>query len=161
MVPRICPRAVTGPETVGVSAVAAPGVWKLLANPKSRSLAPPRLGHKDVRGFDVAMDNAFFCAPLRAPSAISRARSSSAASGKRPPCNPVFSVWPSRNSMAMKAWPVLFANVVNGANVRMVQRRRGLGLLLEAGQGLWIAGHIVGQKLQSHETMQSRVSSAL
>ena len=68
-----------------------------------------------------------------------------------------FSVTPSRYSMAMKALPALLADVVNRADVRMVQRRSRLRLALKAGQRLRIARNIVGQELQSHEAVQSRV----
>ena len=53
--------------------------------------------------------------------------------------------------------PVLFANIVDSADVGMVQGRRRLGLALEAGQSLRIAGYLVGQKLEGDEAMQPRV----
>ena len=52
---------------------------------------------------------------------------------------------------------VLLANVVNGADVGMIQGGSGLGLALEAGQGLRVAGDFLGQKLEGHKTMKPRV----
>jgi hypothetical protein len=43
-------------------------------------------------------------------------------------------------SMAMKAFSIGFANVVNGANVWMVKRLSGFGLEPEAFQGLEVMG---------------------
>jgi hypothetical protein len=52
--------------------------------------------------------------------------------------------------------PVL-TNIVDCANIRVVQCRGGLGLPLEAGQGLRIAGDIVGQEFQGNETVKPSV----
>ena len=52
---------------------------------------------------------------------------------------------------------ILFANIVDGANVRMVQRRGCLRFALEAPQGLRVAGDFVGKKFQSDETLQTSV----
>jgi hypothetical protein len=54
-----------------------------------------------------------------------------------------FTVCPSSISIAI----VLLANVVNGADVRMIQSRSGLGLTTETFQGLAILSQIVGKKL--------------
>src|SRR5271157_3495548 len=56
-----------------------------------------------------------------------------------------------------KGLPVLLANVINRADVRMVQRRRGLGFALKARQRLRIAGHFLGQELERDKAMQPRV----
>ena len=52
---------------------------------------------------------------------------------------------------------ILFADVVDGADVRMVQGGCGLGFALEAGQRLRVAGHFLGQKLEGHKAVQTRV----
>ena len=59
--------------------------------------------------------------------------------------------------MAMKACAILLANVVNGANVRMVQSRSRLGLALKAAEGLRIFGDVVGQELEGDKTVQPNV----
>src|SRR6266581_8509530 len=52
---------------------------------------------------------------------------------------------------------VLLADVVNRADVRMIQRRSGLRFALKAGEGLRVPGNIVGQELERDEAVQARV----
>src|SRR6266496_2835421 len=52
---------------------------------------------------------------------------------------------------------VLLADVVNRADVRMIQRRSGLRFALKAGEGLRLPGNIVGQELERDEAVQARV----
>ena len=59
--------------------------------------------------------------------------------------------------MAMKAASVLFTDVVDGADVGMVQRRRRLGFAPEASQGDRVAGDFIRQKLERHKAVQARV----
>src|SRR4051794_40590714 len=54
---------------------------------------------------------------------------------------------------------VLFSDVVDGADIGMIQRRRCLRFALKAGQDLRVAGDIVRQKLQRHKAMQAHVFS--
>jgi hypothetical protein len=53
--------------------------------------------------------------------------------------------------------PVLFTDVVDCADVGMVQRRRGLRLSLEPGERLWVSRHFLRQELQRHEAVQAGV----
>ena len=48
---------------------------------------------------------------------------------------------------------VLFTDVVDRADIGMIEGRSGLGLPLKAGQRLVIFGNIVGQKLQGDESI--------
>ena len=59
--------------------------------------------------------------------------------------------------MTMKARPSSFADVVNGADVGMVQRRGSAGFSAEALQRLRIAGNVVGQELQGDKAAQAGV----
>ncbi len=52
-----------------------------------------------------------------------------------------------------ESFAILCANVVDSANVGMVQRRSRLGLALETRQRLRFAGHLVGQEFQGNETV--------
>ena len=54
---------------------------------------------------------------------------------------------------------VVLANLVDGADVGMVQRRCGAGFAAEAFEGLGIVGSIVGQKLESDKAAQLGVFS--
>jgi hypothetical protein len=53
--------------------------------------------------------------------------------------------------------PVGLVDFVNGANVRVVQRRCGLGLPLEPAEGLRIVGEFVGKELQGNMATESQV----
>ncbi len=54
---------------------------------------------------------------------------------------------------------ILLADVINCADVGMVQGGGGLGLALEAAQSLRIAGNLIGQELEGDEAMQASVFS--
>ncbi len=56
-----------------------------------------------------------------------------------------------------ESFAVLLANVVDGADVGMIEGRRGLGLALETSQRLRFAGHLVGQEFQRNEAVQAGV----
>ncbi len=51
----------------------------------------------------------------------------------------------------------MLADVVDGADVRVVERGRRLGLALEAAQGLGILGDVVRQELQGDKTVEARI----
>ena len=52
---------------------------------------------------------------------------------------------------------VLIADVMDGADVGMVQSRRGLRFSLKASQRLGFAGDVFRQELEGHEAMQADV----
>ena len=56
-----------------------------------------------------------------------------------------------------KRLAVLLADVVNGADVGMVQRRSRLRLALKASEGLRISGHFIRQKFERDKAVQARV----
>ena len=51
----------------------------------------------------------------------------------------------------------IFADVVDGADVGVVQCGSGLGFAAEAGEGLGIFGDVVRKKLEGHEAVQAGV----
>ncbi len=53
--------------------------------------------------------------------------------------------------------PLMAGNLMDGADVGMVQGRSGPGFAAKALQRLGIVGHFVGQKLQSHEAAKHEV----
>ena len=114
------------------------------------------IGHKMFAGLMSRWTIPLACAASRA-SAISIASNKiSDVSMGRPPiwC---LSVIPSRNSMAMKACPSCFANVVNRADVGVVQCRCRLGFTLEAGKSLWVSGNTSGRNLRATKRSQAGV----
>ena len=54
---------------------------------------------------------------------------------------------------------VLLADVVDGADVGMIQRGRSLGLALKTRECLRVAGNFLGQEFEGNEAMQSCVLS--
>src|SRR5262249_19553679 len=54
---------------------------------------------------------------------------------------------------------ILFVNLVDGANVGVVQSRGGLGLTLKTSQCLRVLRHIVRQEFQSYEAVKLDVLS--
>jgi hypothetical protein len=56
-----------------------------------------------------------------------------------------------------KSFAVLLANIVNGADVGMVQGRGRLRFPLKSRQHLRVRGHIVGQEFQGDEPPQARI----
>jgi len=52
---------------------------------------------------------------------------------------------------------ILLADVMNRANVGMVQRRSSLRLALKAGQRLRVSGDFIGQELEGNKSVQPRV----
>src|ERR1700674_262249 len=53
--------------------------------------------------------------------------------------------------------PILLANVVNRADVGMVESRCGLGFTLKTGKSLGVFGYFIGQEFQGNEAVQPRV----
>ena len=51
----------------------------------------------------------------------------------------------------------VFADVVDGTNIGVIQRRSGFGFATETTEGLWIASDIVRKKFQRNETVQALV----
>src|SRR5438105_1727654 len=56
-----------------------------------------------------------------------------------------------------KCLTILLADVINGADIGVIQGRRGLRFALETTQSLGVFGYFIGQKLQRHEAMQPSV----
>ncbi len=60
-----------------------------------------------------------------------------------------------------KSVPAFFPDVVDGADVGMVERGSSLSLSSKTAQGLGVAGNLIRQKLQGYETVQPSVLSLL
>jgi hypothetical protein len=52
---------------------------------------------------------------------------------------------------------IAFVNLIDRADVRMVQGGRGLGFALETTEGLWVVGGVVGKKLQGNMAIKLKV----
>src|SRR5271156_1466826 len=58
-----------------------------------------------------------------------------------------------------KSLPVFLADIVDGADVRMIQSRSSLGFALKAAESLGIFGDFVGEEFERHKAAQSYVFS--
>src|SRR5271154_5298503 len=58
-----------------------------------------------------------------------------------------------------EGFAALIVNLVNGANVRVIQRGGGLGFTLETAKRLWIFGYVVRQELQRHKAAELDIFS--
>src|SRR5262249_40902545 len=111
------------------------------------------LGDEDVSGLDVAMDDAL------GVSSIKRVGHFDADVQEN------FHVQGATHDEVLEGLPVqkfhwderhtiLFVNLVNGADVWVVQSGGGLRLTLKTSQCLWIVRHLVWEEFESHEAMQ-------
>ena len=109
--------------------------WTVLARPKSRTLACPLSVTNMLAGLMSRCTIPLACAACNA-SAICTAsrRSSPVARGRLSMC--CFSVLPSSSSVVMKSRPVDLVDVVDGADVRVVQCRGRPRLAPEAFEGV-------------------------
>src|SRR5271169_261146 len=103
------------------------------------------IGDENVRRFDIAMDDPFFVSRGQTISDL-RCEVQQFASRKRCcPCG-----YPVPQCLAFQQWhgdegpPFMLAKFVNGADVRMVERRSGLGFALKAVQSLAVTGDLLG-----------------
>src|SRR5271165_1520906 len=67
-----------------------------------------------------------------------------------------FSVTPCKYSMAINRFPSC-SDLIDRADIGMVQGRSRLGLSLEANQCLGISGYVIRQKFQRNESVQGEV----
>ena len=105
-------------------------------------------GDEDVCGLDVAVNDAVGMGGVERVGDFDSQRKQVSVSSGRPPMA-CLSVTPSRNSMAMKAWPFMLADLIDGADVGMVQRGRRLGFALETGESLRILATSSGRNLRA------------
>ncbi len=68
-----------------------------------------------------------------------------------------FSVVPSRHSMTMNSRVLVFADVVDGADVGMIQRRRRARFPLKTLARLRILGQLFGKELQGHAAAEALI----
>ena len=85
------------------------------------------------------------------------ARSSRRSSSSGPAVDEVLQSGAVEKFHGDEGFAVLFADIVDRANVGMIQRGGCLGFALEAAEGLLVAGNFVGKKFQRDEALQAGV----
>src|SRR5215470_16038798 len=116
----------------------------------------PALRHEDVRGFDVAVDDVFRVSSVQRVRNLDPERENQV-DLYRTPRDKVLQRAPIQKLHGDECLPILLANVVDGADVRMVQSRRRFRFTPEALQSLRVPGNTLREKLEGHETVESTV----
>ena len=114
------------------------------------------LGDKDVRGFDVPMDDSFRVGGIQRISDLD-AQIENRLDLQRLATDPMPERLPLQQLHGDKGSPIGLINLVDRADVRMVQRGRGLGLPLETAEGLCVVGEFVGKELQCDAATELQV----
>jgi len=116
----------------------------------------PTLGDKDVGGFDIPMDDARRMRGIERVGDINGKRqqqiSFHGTSG-----DAVLQHYAVEILHGDKCFPVLFADVINRADVGVVQCGCSLSLASEAREYQRIAGDVLGQEFEGDKTLQARV----
>ena len=116
------------------------------------------LGHEKIRGLNVAMDDSL---AMRGVEGIGDFDSQFEQGFEfhRPSTDAMLQGHAVEKLHGDKGLAVLFSDVVNGADVGMVQCGRSLGFALKSSQDLGVAGDFFGEELQRDETMEAGVFS--
>jgi hypothetical protein len=114
------------------------------------------LGDENVRGLNVAMDDAFGVRGIQSVRDID-GEGKEIFGVERMAGDAVLERLAVEKFHGDEGLAVLLANVVNGADVRMIERGGGLGFALETGEGLRVARDVLREKFQRDETAEARV----
>ena len=120
------------------------------------NLGVAALGDEDVRRLDVAMDDALGVRGVERIRDLNRQRDKLVIL-HRTRADGVLERQAIEKLHGDERLAFMLVNVVNGADVGMIQRRSGLRLALEAGQSLRIFGDIVGQEFQRDKAAELEV----
>ena len=139
-----------------VSAPAASGL-RQLGEAEVEDLGEPVPRDHHVLGLEVPVHDARRRGPWRGRRRSGRRSRAAASAAARPSASSSRSVRPSTSSIAMYDVAVRFADVVDGDDVGMVERRGGPRFLLEAPQASGSADTLGGQDLDRHLAPEPRV----
>ena len=116
----------------------------------------PTLGDEDVGGFDIPMNDARAMGGIERVCDVNSKRQQQIGF-KGLAGDAVLQHDAIQKLHGDKCFPILLANVINGADVGMVQSRRSLRLAPKTGEHIWITRNIFGQEFERDKTLQARV----
>src|SRR5439155_18142117 len=113
-------------------------------------------GNEDVGWLDITMNNAFAVRSVEGVSNLNRQRQQSLGI-QRTPGNLILQRYPVQKLHGDEGLPFAFADVVDSADIGMIQSSGSLRLTLKPAQSLGIASDFFRQQLQRDEAVQARV----
>ena len=129
-----------------------------LGQPKVENLGGSARGHKNVRRLDVAMHDALGVRGIQRFGHVNADREQRLHL-QRPVADEMFQGLAFQVLHDNEGLVALFPDVVNSADVGMIERGRRLRLAAEAGESGGVAGNVFGKELQGNKAMQARVFS--
>jgi hypothetical protein len=114
------------------------------------------LGNKDVRRLDVAVDDAFRVRGVERIRNLNRQPKQNVGLDG-PAGNAMLQRQPVEKLHHKKGMAILLPDLMNGADIGMVERRSRLRLTLKPRQSLRVSNNVIGQKLQGDKTVQGNV----
>ena len=124
-----------------------------LGQPEIENLRVAAAGDEQIRRLDVAVDDPGSVRRLERVGDLDRERQQ-LIDLERAPADPMLQRRPVEELHDEERAAVLLADIVNGADVGVIQRRRGACLAAESRQGLGIVGEVWRQELQRDEALQ-------
>jgi hypothetical protein len=127
-----------------------------LGEAEIKNLGVAAFGHKNVRGFDVAMDDAFGVGGVKSIGHFD-CHVQNALQLHRASDNFVLQRHAIKVFHGDERIGIVLTDIVNCADAGMIQCGSSLRFALKSRQSLSIFGNVVGKKFQSDETMKARV----
>src|ERR1700737_4652697 len=129
-----------------------------LRQPEVQNLGVSSFGHKDVRGLDVAVNNAFRVRGVECVGDLNR-QTEQDIGLDRFSGDAMLQGQPVQKLHDNDRLPVLVVNFVDRADVRMVQCRSSFGFALEAAESLRVLRDIIGQELEGNKPAEFDILS--
>ena len=115
-------------------------------------------GDEDICGLDVSVDDAFGMGSVQSIGNFD-SRTEQVFKLHRPTRDGVFQCFALQTFHRDEAPAVMLADFVDGANVRMIQRRSGTSLSAEPFKGLRVSRQFIGQEFEGDEAAEFSVLS--
>ena len=131
-------------------------VLRDLCHPEIQNLGVAALGHKNIGRLDVAVDDALCVGSVQSIGDLD-AQIEHRLDFQRLATDPVPERLALQKFHGDEGSPLGLVNLVNGADVRMIQCRSGLGFALKTAECLRAFGYIVGQELESHKATELHI----